>query len=82
MLFGDQIILYNFDLGHFVLHEKEKKTQLKTNVMKSIALITFGDKNTITDDKKVDISSKKYNFILIGFMKLGQITIYRFDLLR
>lgn len=50
--------------------------------MKSIALITFGEKNTITDDKKVDISSKKYNFILIGFMKLGQITIYRFDLLR
>lgn len=51
--------------------------------MKSIALISFGDKNTITDDKKVDISSKKYNCILIGFMKLGQITIlYRFDLLR
>lgn len=47
--------------------------------MKSIQLITFGDKNTITDDKKVD---KKYNFILIGFTKLGQITIYRFDLLR
>lgn len=35
--------------------------------MKSIALITFGDKNTITDDKKVDISSKKYNFILIAW---------------
>lgn len=28
----------------------------------------FGDKNMIIDDKKVD---KKYNFILIGFMKLG-----------
>lgn len=26
MLFGDQIILYNLDLGHFVLHKKEKKT--------------------------------------------------------
>lgn len=50
--------------------------------MKSIQLVTFGDKNTITDDKKVDISSQKYNFILIGFTKLGQITIYRFDLLR
>lgn len=51
--------------------------------MKFIPLITFGDKNTITDYKKVDISSQKYNFILIGFTKLGQITIlYRFDLLR
>lgn len=70
-------------MGHFVLHKKEgKNPQLKTNLMKSIALITFGDKNTITDDKKVDISSKKYNFILIGFIKLGQFTIYRFDLLR
>lgn len=48
--------------------------------MKSIQLITFGDKNTITDDKKVDISSQKYNFILIGFTKLGQITIYRFKI--
>lgn len=43
MLFGEQIILYNLDLGHFVLHKNEK-TQLKTNLMKSIALITFGDK--------------------------------------
>lgn len=72
MLFVDQIILYNLDLGHFVLHKKEKKPIKKQS----------GDKNTITDDKKVDISSQKYNFILIGFTKLGQITIYRFDLLR
>lgn len=78
--FGDQIILYNLDLGHSVLHKNEKKTPLKTKLMKySLRLVT---KNTITDYKKVDISSKKYNFILIGFMKLGQITIFRFDLLR
>lgn len=24
MLFGDQTILYNLDLGHFVLHKNEK----------------------------------------------------------
>lgn len=29
MLFGDQIILYNLDLGHFVLHKKEKKKTIK-----------------------------------------------------
>lgn len=29
MLFGDQIILYNFDLGHFVLHKKEGKNPNK-----------------------------------------------------
>lgn len=56
MLFGDQIIFYNLDLGHFVLHKKEKKKpNKKNNLMKSITLITFGDKNTITDD----ISSQK-----------------------
>lgn len=43
MLFGDQIILYNLDLGHFVLHKSEKD-QLKTNLRKSKALITFGNK--------------------------------------
>lgn len=30
MLFGDQMILYNLDLGHFVLHKKEKKSNKKT----------------------------------------------------
>lgn len=39
--------------------------------MKLIVFIMFGDKNMIIDDKKVDILFKKYNFILIGFMKLG-----------
>lgn len=26
MHFGDQIILYNLDLGHFVLHKNEKNS--------------------------------------------------------
>lgn len=69
-----------WDISFYI--KKREKTPIKTNLMKSIALITFGEKNTITDDKKVDISSQKYNFILIGFTKLGQFTIYRFDLLR
>lgn len=36
MLFGDQIILYNLDLGHFVLHKSEKKpTKNQSNEVNS-----------------------------------------------
>lgn len=88
MLFGDQISriivyhLYLETLQFYIKRVKKRGGGETKNLSNDFSTHYFWSQKYDNRLQKVDISSSVYRFILIGFIKLGQITIYRFDLLR